>query len=214
MEVKLVITASKKEDPVNAVGKTYVFKDAPIITIGRGEPNDVPLIDPGRTVSRTHTQLVASDNGYALKDLDSKNFSFVNEERITSDRPRLLQNGDTIKVGDFCMEYSFLVNLEDQDVTTLDPLLMQADYDKNNPFDDAVKNLVDAFDQLSNLYDAEQLGDKNGYLNHSIKNALPAFGEHNVFKVFLNQVSDTQISEATQTPPPPAPQESPSVRSK
>ncbi|MCH9682108.1 MAG: FHA domain-containing protein [Deltaproteobacteria bacterium] len=49
-------------------------------TIGRSHGSDIQIVDGG--VSRQHAQIVASDDGYALIDLNSRNGTFLNGCRI------------------------------------------------------------------------------------------------------------------------------------
>jgi len=63
-------------------------------TIGRWQDNDVVVDD--RWVSRHHARLVRDGDQYRLEDLDSKNGTFVNGQRIT--RPTVLADGDQIQV--------------------------------------------------------------------------------------------------------------------
>ena len=133
MEVKLVIIATKDDDPVNTIGKEYIFSEATSISIGRGDPNNIPLRDPGRTVSRNHARLVATSDGYLLEDLESKNFTFHNEQRMEPGQKQSLQNGDTISVGDFSIEYFCSAIPQDLGVTIIDPVFNEPDFSKNNP---------------------------------------------------------------------------------
>ena len=207
MEVKLVITATKDDDPVNTVGKEYFFTDIMTISIGRGEPNNIPLTDPGRTVSRNHAKLIASDDCYLLEDLQSKNFTFLNEERLETGQQRKLKNGDTISVGDFSIEYFYTASPEDLGVTILDPVFNEPDYSKDNPFIDDVADLFASFERLCELFDTSSLASKTEYLTHAINVHKPSSGTHKVANLFKNALSDTQIpvaaasmSEATSKP--------------
>src|SRR5512135_1177037 len=65
------------------------------LTMGRLQTADVML--EAASVSRSHARLSQSESGYVIEDLGSSNGTFVNEERI--DRPRLLANGDHIRLG-------------------------------------------------------------------------------------------------------------------
>lgn len=77
-------------------GRDLVPLDSARITIGRAESNDVAIpTDP--ELSRLHAVLEAVGDGWCLRDLASSNGSFVNGERIWSDRP--LRHGDEIRVG-------------------------------------------------------------------------------------------------------------------
>ena len=68
----------------------------PKTTMGREPANDVVVPEPG--VSRSHAEIVKSDKGFGLRDLQSTNGTFVNQERI-SDKEHILQDGDTIRLG-------------------------------------------------------------------------------------------------------------------
>ena len=66
----------------------------PEILLGRSEECDIVL--PGRAVSRRHAQIVHTDAGYILRDLDSNNGTFVNGQGIEHDY--VLQDGDEIQI--------------------------------------------------------------------------------------------------------------------
>jgi DNA-binding CsgD family transcriptional regulator len=66
------------------------------ITIGQASSNDVP-IPFDRTVSRVHAVLERVASRWCVRDLASRNGTFVNGERIWTERP--LRNGDEIRVG-------------------------------------------------------------------------------------------------------------------
>jgi len=63
-------------------------------TIGRADC-DILLIDP--EVSRRHAAIRSVNGGVAVEDLDSKNGTWVNEERITGIKE--LKPGDRIRFG-------------------------------------------------------------------------------------------------------------------
>ena len=69
------------EWPVNGSG----------LTIGRAPTNDIQINNPG--VSAHHARLVTNNEQFILEDLDSRNGTYVNLDRITR---KVLQNGDTI----------------------------------------------------------------------------------------------------------------------
>ena|SRR5438093_1320998 len=66
------------------------------ITIGQASTNDVP-IPFDRTVSRVHAVLEVVASRWCVRDLGSRNGTFVNGERIWTERP--LRPGDEIRVG-------------------------------------------------------------------------------------------------------------------
>jgi pSer/pThr/pTyr-binding forkhead associated (FHA) protein len=66
------------------------------ITIGQSPTNDVPL-SFDQTVSRVHCVLERVGSRWCLRDLSSRNGTFVNGERIWAELP--LRAGDEIRVG-------------------------------------------------------------------------------------------------------------------
>jgi predicted component of type VI protein secretion system len=78
----------------------FELGDRPI-TIGRSGDADLVLLD--EKASRLHCGIHMTDRGVEIRDLKSKNGTYVNAERIES---HLLQTGDRIRIG------STLISLE------------------------------------------------------------------------------------------------------
>jgi hypothetical protein len=76
------------------------------ITIGQGSTNDVPLAFD-RTVSGVHCVVEQIASRWCVRDLSSRNGTFVNGERIWGEQP--LRAGDEIRVG----TVRFVVRLDD-----------------------------------------------------------------------------------------------------
>ncbi|HZS03833.1 MAG TPA: DUF3616 domain-containing protein [Blastocatellia bacterium] len=64
-------------------------------TVGKGLANDLALGDP--TVSNTHAVIRLEDGAYTIRDLNSRNGTSVNGERVTE--TRRLRDGDVLKLG-------------------------------------------------------------------------------------------------------------------
>ena len=64
--------------------------------MGRGDLNDMVLDEPG--VSRRHAAIRGDASGYWLSDLDSRNGTFVNGERLGAQQRRL-RAFDRIELG-------------------------------------------------------------------------------------------------------------------
>ncbi|MBI3764504.1 MAG: FHA domain-containing protein [Chloroflexi bacterium] len=65
-----------------------------VFTLGRGAECDVVVAD--RQVSREHARIRRADGAYWVEDLESKNGTHVNGQRITA--PQRLQDGDVIQI--------------------------------------------------------------------------------------------------------------------
>ncbi len=68
--------------------------EKPEVLLGRSEECDIQL--PARAVSRRHAQITQTDRGYVLKDLGSKNGTFVNGQEVAGSR--VLQDGDEVQI--------------------------------------------------------------------------------------------------------------------
>ena len=77
-------------------GRELVPLEAGRLTVGSDPANDLALTaDP--TLSRLHAVLERYEAGWCVRDLDSRNGTFVNGQRIWSERP--LRPGDELRVG-------------------------------------------------------------------------------------------------------------------
>lgn len=123
---KNVQTWEEEKDP--SVGQTELFSDETVLlvpdrmpmlrlsgqngpgipvegrefTVGRQKEGvDLCLSQPG--VSRRHFQILTDGDGYLIRDLGSKNGTFVNGERVWKES--VLQGGDEIKAGTEQLEF-------------------------------------------------------------------------------------------------------------
>jgi predicted component of type VI protein secretion system len=67
------------------------------VTIGR-DPGVTLVLDHG-TISRRHAEITCDGGRYLLRDLGSKNGTFVNGERLEPHRVRALQPRDQVRIG-------------------------------------------------------------------------------------------------------------------
>lgn len=90
MQVKLkVVTGSHAGLELAVSGEKFV--------IGRGDSCN--LRPKSESVSRKHCILVLRDNRLLVQDLSSRNGTFVNDKRLPTDKAKVLQSGDMLRVG-------------------------------------------------------------------------------------------------------------------
>jgi len=77
------------------VEETYLLaKDS---TIGRQDKNTIVIKDP--YISGLHAQIIIKEGSYYIKDLGSKNGTFVNDKLLKGGHECRLTNGDKIRIG-------------------------------------------------------------------------------------------------------------------
>lgn len=87
----------------NSPKTQWPLAKSPVI-IGRETDSDIQIND--RQVSRRHAQITRTIQGYTLRDLNSKNGTFLNGEPV-SQKPRLMRNGDEIGIA-LCAKLTFI----------------------------------------------------------------------------------------------------------
>src|SRR5579859_5440030 len=76
---------------------------ANVVTIGRTPDNQV-VVDNPQAFSR-HAEIYLTSQGYVIADVGSATGTFVNGQRLDWNVPRLLNNGDSIRIGNTTFGY-------------------------------------------------------------------------------------------------------------
>lgn len=79
----------------------FPLLDAEIV-IGRAAENAISVSDG--SVSSRHAKITRSAEGFVIEDLQSRNGTFVNGEKV--DKPRLLADGDLVRLGKYIMTFN------------------------------------------------------------------------------------------------------------
>ncbi|MEO7094132.1 MAG: FHA domain-containing protein, partial [Polyangiales bacterium] len=82
-------------NPATLEGAGRTFELTGVVSIGRDPRGTIALQDPG--VSHVHAQITAHGNALFLRDLGSRNGTWVNGAQVTV--PHLLREGDKVTVG-------------------------------------------------------------------------------------------------------------------
>lgn len=84
-------------------GQRWIIDQGRVL-IGRGSDCDIVL--PERQTSRHHARIERDDGGYLLRDLGSKNGTYVNGQEVR-DKPYRLKDGDEIQIA-LCVKMGFV----------------------------------------------------------------------------------------------------------
>src|SRR5207302_4864588 len=84
---------------IDKLGKHFALDPgAGLVRLGRAKDNDIVLAS--QRVSRYHVQIRWLESSWLAYDLDSTNGTWVDDQRVTRTRPRALEPGSTLRVGD------------------------------------------------------------------------------------------------------------------
>ena len=102
-----------EEEPRTLV---FNFEEIEELVIGRRNPDtneDAPEIDLGdykaqdKGVSRSHAAIVRKDGSLHIEDRGSANGTFLNGQRLVANQPRVLRDGDDIRLGHLIIRITF-----------------------------------------------------------------------------------------------------------
>jgi len=141
--MKIILKISKKSDP--SFSSELDFNRFPV-TIGRDEKNDIILPDPFKVVSRHHAKIADTEGILQLVDLESANFTYLNETRISPNEENALKSGDMIKIGEYELQTE-LMN-EDERIEYDDQKTMVF----SSPFAEEINNIVENLNKISQKY--------------------------------------------------------------
>jgi signal transduction histidine kinase len=145
-------------------------KKGPGKTLGRAEGVDIALSD--KAASRKHAEVFFRDGRWFIRDADSSNGTFLNEQRITEPLP--LRNNDQIRCGATALLFEADPAPEIPEVPTEKTPAVELEFDPSETM------VAVAFDNLQSKQTAQQrqrflqAGQAALNLSHGIKNILQA----------------------------------------
>jgi pSer/pThr/pTyr-binding forkhead associated (FHA) protein len=102
MQVKLKVLAGSNEGKEIAVNSEKFL-------IGRAD--ECQLRPKSESVSRRHAAIIQKDGRVLLVDLKSRNGTFVNDKQLSSDKAKILKDGDLLRVGKLEFQIAIEVGL-------------------------------------------------------------------------------------------------------
>ncbi len=132
----------KETDPAETQGEKRHYDQA-VVKIGRIEGNDLILSDTKRMISGKHAEIRKTGSQFFLMD-QSKNGTFVNGERLVSQKEHLLNNADQITIGEYRIQF---ITIQEESTQSLDETTFFPSEDKIR-----VKRFCDLQGVLSRLY--------------------------------------------------------------
>ena len=170
MPFKLTIT--KEDEPEWHQEYTY---DKDTITIGRDINSDLQLEGTKSVVSRHHAQIKLQGDVYQVQDLNSRNFTFLNDDKVKAGADYTLSDGDVIRVCDFHMQFS---TIEQEKARYADQTIL----DYPNPFLQDVVQLSTVLKQISTKYDQEDTDRKEEALQEAFQELVANLQAHKVLE--------------------------------
>jgi predicted component of type VI protein secretion system len=213
MPFKLLVR--KTDDPAPQPD-AYVFHQQRA-TIGRDGANELPLNDTKRVVSKQHAEITQQGVQYFVKDLGSKNFTYLNGNRIESGKPREIYTGDVIRIGEFEITFDVVAEMQERPaVPDYDRTVFDASF--QNPFEEDVQLLGAALRSMRKNYDQALPVRRDDALQEAIQSVMEGEDRHEAYQLVgemlggpgaAPQSTPPTFSSPTSAPspvnPPPAP---------
>ncbi len=97
LDAKLVFLSGERS------GKEFALGDKTLVTLGRSDENDLMMADS--SVSRRHVSFVFENNRWHVRDENSRNATFLNEEKIDAGKLYPLSNQKVVRCGIYDIRY-------------------------------------------------------------------------------------------------------------
>ncbi len=176
MPFKLHIT--KEDEPEWRQEYTY---DKDTIIIGRDINSDLQLEGSKSVVSRRHAQIKQQGDSYQIEDLNSRNFTFLNDEKLKADVDYNLKNDDIIRICDFQIQFS---PVEPETAKYAERTILAYP----NPFLQDAVHLSTLFKQIFTKYDKEDSDRKDEALQETFQELFSNLQMHKVLEIMAQSM--------------------------
>jgi hypothetical protein len=182
MVVKLKV--SRKDDPQWTHEQVF---DQEMLTIGRDLKSDLQLRDTKKIVSRHHAVIKQHGQEWNVSDLNSQNFTFLNDKKLDANIPYPLKNGDDLKIGEFTIHFM----IEATQLEHIDKTLFSVEHP--NPFLDDLQILAETLGRICRTYENEDFGRKNQSLKETMEDTLADVPVNEAFGILIDALREKGV---------------------
>jgi pSer/pThr/pTyr-binding forkhead associated (FHA) protein len=182
----LKLSVKKKSDI--SFSEDYEFKSFPIF-LGRDNKNEVILPDSLKIISRKHAKILEQESFFRLVDLESANFTYLNEEKIEPNKEYGIVSGDKIKIGEYEMEVLVVkeeIIAEDNQKTML----------FSSPFAEEVAGIAENLKNLGAKFSLDASPMKTDMLKFSILQSLNNLEKNETNKIIAEFFSENFLGNS------------------
>ena len=193
MKIKLKI--SKKSEP--SFSLVLDFNRFPI-TMGRDEKNEVILPDPFKVISRKHARILNTEGILQLVDLESANFTYLNDQAIIPNEENAIKTGDIIRIGEYQLEVELVKEQE----------LPEEDDQKtmvfSSPFAEEINAIAEHLARISGKFTEDGSPMKREMLKFSIMQSFNFLEKNDTNRLIAEYFAEHFLDKKIQTPVPSA----------
>ena len=188
----LKVLVKQRDAPEKPPG-AFLFRQKRII-MGRGSETDLPLHQ--RVVSKQHAEITSSGATFHLTDLDSKNFTYLNGEQLTPNRPYEIRPGDTIRIGPFEITFEIMDTVPEPSVISYDvQTAFAADF--KNPFEEDAKQLAAVLCSIGEQYGREASRRSREALQEALRGAMEGKERYEAYRLIARMLGGEPSSSAS-----------------
>jgi predicted component of type VI protein secretion system len=194
--MKIKFKISKKSEP--AFSSVLDFNRFPV-TLGRDEKNDVILPDPFKVVSRKHAKIIDTEGILQLVDLESANFTYLNDDRILPNEENALKTGDIIHIGEYGLEVEMVKEKEVQNDDEQKTMVF------SSPYAEEVNAILENLNKISEKFNTDDSPMKLDMLKFSVMQSFNFLDKNEpnkyIAEYFTEHFLDNKFSIPVSTPP-------------
>lgn len=164
------------------------------VSIGRDLKSDLKLRDSKKIVSRHHAVIEQAGDKFTVTDLNSQNFTYLNDKKLEPSLASPLKDGDNIKIGEFDIAFA----VEEIQLEHLEKTLFSAEHP--NPFTDDLQLLAETLTRICHTYEKEGFARKKQALKETIENVFDGIPVNDALEIMAGVIKNTMapLSSAEQ----------------